>query len=256
MAAQLQTLRDHIRLAYTQAERDSADEFLSKGELILSSLNHTRKKPLAHCPSIQAMELDELIEDYSAREYHSCFIDAAGLRMCEIGQKLIHLTPELSAFLVRVLEKLLNWIAKDSNVIGFSFLSELGEELSDRKKGIDTFGLPTEPKCGRGRPRKVETLEYPDEQLFIRSPEGIADEDIAPDPDPVGGASIDVSPPIPPPASLPPTDGTSQQAIERFRRLRSDSHFDPNLGKTGNGTALAKDVQIYEAETTGEHDGN
>jgi hypothetical protein len=223
LAIELQPLREHIRLAYaTSAERLAAEEFVTMGELILQAF-HSRKKPLVQAPSVQAIEQDQQEPDYSAREFHDVHIDASASRMVDIATKKIHLTPDLVTFEIRVLEKVMEWVTKDNNVIGFSWLSEIGEELAARKLGEDTYLDPTAPvKRGRGRPRKIEQEpSYPsDEQIEMAHGTG---PDIRPDiaPDALEPVDEIQAPPIlPTPIASSPAD-----TIAHFRKMREDSQL-------------------------------
>jgi len=166
--AETAKLQDSAKQVYSnrhinhkQPELDSALEFIWYGEQVLRSIGWHLKYP--HYSLQDPLYDEEVRKEIHEKEYMLCIPDAACYSVVEVAHYDIHLTPELSAFGIKVYEKFLSW-AKNSDEFGLDFMPEIRAELAARKNGEDTFTVRKPPK-GKPGP-KPRVPDYPDEKLF------------------------------------------------------------------------------------------
>jgi len=163
---EISVLIDQARQNYSSKRPDNStpsdfgriEMLIIQGKYILRAIAYRKI-------SIQALEQWDIEDDaelpFEKQIYNHLFIDAACHDIVETAQAL-HLTPELAAFEVKVLEAAVPWMQQNPDNI--EWLDEIKTELVARQRGEDTYH-PVRRPVGRP-PKAVKNSERP--QPFVR----------------------------------------------------------------------------------------
>jgi hypothetical protein len=158
-------LNSHARTTYTGTDLERILVFIDMAKEFWRGVNYRKK-------SIQTLDCwqpdDELDLKFEDRKFIGIFVDGWIHSMVELARS-VHLTPELTEFWVKTLEKSQEWFKQNPENLEAPWLEEIAAELEARKRGEDTYRDPNRRPVGRPpKPKTEVSPAVPDDTEWLQ----------------------------------------------------------------------------------------